>query len=301
MNTKHAYLIICHHQFELLELLCRCLDYPLHDFYIHLDAKVEDFDYGGFRSKIRHSDVHFISERVNVSWGSYSMIRAELALFRAATAGEYEYYHLVSGVDMPLRTAQELYDFFHENCGQEFIHFCSADYCASNGVLDRVKYYRLLQEKVGRSAAYLKFLEKCIVCLQRIVKVDRLAQMEEVIMCGAQWVSLTHGLVMHILQRERWIEKVFRWSLCADEVFVQTITWNSPYRENLYSPNDIGDYRSCMRYVDWERGKPYTFRLHDFDELTSTDFMFARKFDYCDDPALCEKLAQWVLDRTENN
>lgn len=300
MNAKHAYLIIAHHQFELLELLCRCLDHPLHDIYIHLDAKVKSFDYDGLQGKMQYSDVHFLSERVNVSWGGYSQIQSELALFRAATPGEYEYYHIVSGIDLPLRTAQEIYDFFHERRGQEFIHYSSVAYCGSGGALDRVKYYHLLQEKVGHSSGVLKFLERCIVRLQKIAGIDRLANVEEVIKCGANWVSISHDLAMHILKREQWIKKVFRWSGCADEVFVQTIAWNSPFREKLYYANDTGDYHSCMRYVDWGRGKPYTFRSEDFDDLISSDFMFARKFDYCADPRLCEKLAQWVLDRSKN-
>lgn len=300
MNEKHAYLIIAHHQYELLELLCRCLDHPLHDLYIHLDAKAEGFDYSRFRSMIRYSGIHFTAERVNVSWGGYSQIRSELALFRSAIAGQYEYYHVISGADLPLRTAQELYDFFHMNRGHEFIHFGTAAYCSSDAVLDRVKFYHLLQEKVGR-ASVLKFLGKCIVGLQRIAKVNRLAGLPEVIMCGANWVSITHDLVVYILQQERWIEKVFRWSFCADEVFVQTIVWNSPFRQKLYCPNETGNYHSCMRYVDWNRGNPYTFRLEDYDELISSDFMFARKFDYYAEPKLCKKLAQWILDREQND
>lgn len=298
MSEKHAYLIIAHHQFELLGLLCRCLDHPLHDLYIHLDAKVKNFDYNELQGKIHHSNLHFISERVNVSWGGYSQIQSELALFRAATPGEYEYYHIISGIDLPLRTAQEVYDFFHARRGLEFIHYSSAAYCSSSGALDRVKYYHLLQEKVGHSSGGLKFLERCIVRLQKIAGIDRLAKVKEEIKCGANWVSITHDLAMHILQREQWIKKVFHWSLCADEVFVQTIAWNSPFREKLYHPNDTGDYHSCMRYVDWSRGKPYTFRSSDFNELTSTDYLFARKFDYRTEPQLCERIAQWVLDQT---
>ena len=33
----------------------------------------------------------------------------------------------------------------------------------------------------------------------------------------------------------------------------------------------------CLRLVDWERGKPYTFRLKDFDEMISSPCLFVRK------------------------
>lgn len=298
MSLKHAYLIIAHHQFKLLELLCRCLDHPLHDIYIHLDSKVDSFDYDELKNQLHWSTVNFISSRVNVSWGGYSMIRAELELFKSAVSGGYEYYHIVSGVDLPLLTAQELYDFFHKNRGKEFVHFSSAEYCNSDSVFDRIKYYHLLQERIGHSFSVTYFIEKLIVGVQRKLKVNRLKGLSDTIKCGAQWVSLSHEFVSYMLTKEPWIERTFRWSLCADEVFIQTIIWNSHFQKNLYFPNELGDYHSCMRYVDWKRGNPYIFRLEDFDELTSADFAFARKFDYDVDPELCKRLTKWVLDRS---
>lgn len=301
MSSKHAYLIIAHNQFKLLELLCRCLDYPLHDLYIHIDKKVESFDYDGLKSKLRYSNVTFVSERINVSWGGYSQIRSELELFKSAVSQEYEYYHIVSGVDLPLWTAQELYAFFHKNKGKEFVHFSPAEYCNSKGLFDRVKYYHLLQETVKRSSTVTGFVEKCLVGIQRKIKINRLKRVPETIKCGANWVSLTHDFVLLVLEKESWIRKTFRYSFCADEVFIQTILWNSSFKNNVYMPNDRGDYHSCMRYVDWERGKPYTFRMEDFDDLISSDFAFARKFDYNTDPELCERLTSRLLDRSKAN
>ena len=34
-----------------------------------------------------------------------------------------------------------------------------------------------------------------------------------------------------------------------------------------------------MRDIDWKRGRPYTRRNTDFDELMASDYLFARKFD----------------------
>ena len=42
---KHAYMIIAHNEFDLLEILVRLLDDPRNDIYIHIDAKVKDFDF----------------------------------------------------------------------------------------------------------------------------------------------------------------------------------------------------------------------------------------------------------------
>lgn len=36
---KHAYMIIAHNEFDLLEILVRLLDDPRNDIYVHIDAK----------------------------------------------------------------------------------------------------------------------------------------------------------------------------------------------------------------------------------------------------------------------
>ena len=48
-----------------------------------------------------------------------------------------------------------------------------------------------------------------------------------------------------------------------------------------------------MRYVDWERGGPYIFRLEDFDELTKCGMCFARKFDAKVDDKIIDKLKHY--------
>lgn len=300
MNKKHAYLIIAHHQFELLELLCRCLDHPLHDLYIHLDAKAMDYDLERLKSKLRFSNVSFTPERINCSWGGYSLVRAEMVLLKTAVSrGTYAYYHLISGVDMPLKSAQEIWEFFQANEGKEFVHFCSAEFSKHDAPY-RVKYYHWLQEHVGNKQSTMYFVEKCLLRLQRILKINRLRNLPETIKCGSQWFSITENLAKHILQREAWIEKTFRYSSCSDELVVQTLVWNSSYRDQLYYPHEDGNYIGCVRYIDWDRGKPYTFCWSDFEELTAdSGHMFARKFDYSKDPALCKKLAQWVMNRQQ--
>ncbi len=66
--------------------------------------------------------------------------------------------------------------------------------------------------------------------------------------------------------------------MCGDEIFLQTILWNSPFKENIYRFND--EYRSNLREVDWKRGNPYVWgsSSEDFELLKNSDKLFARKF-----------------------
>ena len=47
--------------------------------------------------------------------------------------------------------------------------------------------------------------------------------------------------------------------MCTDEVFLHTLAWNSDFKDSIL--ND------ALRYIDWKRGRPYTFRVEDFDAL----------------------------------
>ena len=97
---RHAWLIMAHGNFPILEKQLRFLDSENADFFIHIDAKVKDFDFDAFRAIPKKSSVTF-TDRIRVSWGHESQIHAELILLRAALPGHYDYYHLLSGVDVP--------------------------------------------------------------------------------------------------------------------------------------------------------------------------------------------------------
>ena len=294
---KHAYLILAHHQWELIELLLRCLDHPQHTFYIHIDKKAGNIDETRFRKLLRQSSVTFV-DRVDVRWGGFSQIQAELTLLKAALPGHFDYYHLLSGVDLPLRSAEKLVEFFDQHNGAEFVHFCTPPFSAGDSVQERVKYYYPLQETVGRSHGVWHKLSKAFVTVQRLMGVDRRKTYGKPIVCGANWFSITHELATYVLAQESTIKGLCKNGFCVDEIFLQTLVWNSPFREKVYCLNEEGDYHSCLRFVDWERGNPYTFTSEDFDELTQADYLFARKFDWEHDSSICRRLAEYTLNGT---
>jgi hypothetical protein len=79
-----------------------------------------------------------------------------------------------------------------------------------------------------------------------------------------------------VLSREFDIRRLFHHTLCPDEIFLQTIIWNSPFRERLFNTDDA-QYGS-MRAIDWQRGNPYIWQKTDMDYLIGSPYLFARKF-----------------------
>ncbi len=289
---KHAFLIMAHNQFDLLEMLIKLLDDPRNDIYLHIDQKAEDFDFQKFSNLAQYSPVYF-TERNNVTWGGYSQIDTELLLLKASTPKHYDYYHLLSGVDLPIKTNDELHRFFDEHQGTEFIHFCTPEFSAEESTRSRIQYYHFLQEQIGQKKEGLPyFLERASLKLQRALHVNRLKTLNGTPLCGANWFSITHSLAAYVLQNETFIKRHFGSSCCADELFLQTLVANSKFKDRLYLPNNDSNYESCVRYIDWQRGDPYVFRTEDLDALLSSPCLFARKFDLNVDRTICELLYQ---------
>lgn len=289
MNVKHAYLIIAHNQFELLKVLLKVLDYPHNDIYVHLDSKVGDIDLQPFFEVVRKSNLYFLKNRVNVQWGAFSQIECELRLLEASVPSKYRYYHLMSGVDMPLKSQKEIHQFFDEHSGTEFVHFDAPEidsksyervskynfFCSRNKrVIDRIAYRLIMMAQFG---------------------VDRARKNNLTYLKGANWFSITNTLAEYVVENRPLVEKQFRYTLCADEVFLQTLIINSDFINRL-SPNNFCDnYETILYYIDWNRGRPYEFEFDDFAELMSSNMLFARKFNWNKDPRIILKICDSIV------
>lgn len=275
---KHAYLIMAHGNWSLLQTLLHVLDDPRHDIFIHIDcrASIPERLEPEIRRVIHHSHVQF-TKRINVYWADFSQVEATLELLKSARSQEsYSYYHLLSGTDFPLKSNTERYDFF-EASGKEFLGIMPQEvyYC-----IRRVKYYHLLLGNgLYRNSMLLKALDRLSEYLQKLFGINRLLKNSWEIVDGWTWFSITDAFCQYVLEQEPAIRKLFSHSIASDEMFMQTLAWNSHFRERLYDNTDLSN--GSMRYIDWKRGRPYTWGQEDgdVDTLLRSNCMFARKFD----------------------
>ena len=204
---------------------------------------------------------------------------------------EYTYLHLISGADMPLKSARFIYDFFEKNSGKEFVHFATNDIPQKK--LEWVKYYHPCMKKIRNNFLFIN-IERISVCIQKMLHIDRIRKYNNYrFMTGANWFSITNELAQYILSKEKEIEKMFKHTRSADEIFIQTIIYNSKFKDNLYYKLFDDNYEACMRYIDWNRGTPYVFLKENYDELINSNFLFARKFDENVD----KKIIQYIYDK----
>ena len=287
---RHAWLIITHGNFEILEKQLRFLDSENADFYIHADAKAA-FDPERFRAVPKKSRITFVP-RHRISWGHFAMVEAELELLRAAVPGGYDYYHLLSGVDVPVKTRAYIENYFTRAPGRNYVSFLSPEISRTD--LYRVRFYYPLQRYNIRKPAVRRTLRNLSAALQLGFGVDRTRRRPDgfVFQKGAQWFSITHALATYVLSQENWLRERYRSTFCADEIFLQTLVVNSPFRDTLPSDYFGDDHKTCLRYIDWQRGKPYSFRNEDYSELIATppEYLFARKFDYRTNAEVVDRL-----------
>ena len=123
-------------------------------------------------------------------------------------------------------------------------------------------------------------LRSLSIFAQELIGVDRVKKygIYKVIAVGSNWFSITDSLARYVVSKAQEIFRCYKNTYCCDEVFLQTLILNSPYKNNLYS-YAIDDYHANMRNIDSKRGKPYTWKDTDYDELMASDYLFARKFD----------------------
>lgn len=271
-NNKFAYLVMAHKADYTLKKLLIAIDDERNDIYLHIDKKSNINNFQELIQNIKKSKI-FLVTRTKVEWGAYSQIEAELNLFREANKQHYKYYHLISGSDLPIKNQDHIHDFFNNVNGKEFIRFESDEFNYS----DRVHLYHPFQKNL-RQYSWQKLGNKVAVLFQKILRIHVNSQIK--FQKGTQWVSITDELVSYILQHEKWIQKTFRYSFCADEIFIQTLVHNSEYfKQRLYHPYYDNSMIAIQRLIDWNRGKPYVFRKQDLDELKNAPYLFARKFD----------------------
>ena len=289
--NKHAYLIIVHDKPQQLSLLLKTLDSEYNDIFIHIDSKAKEYTeefLENISKECTTSKVYF-SKRTNVIWGGYSQIESELLLLELGLEkGNYSRFHLLSGADFPIKPIRYIYNYFESMPDCEFVMF---DYNQNKeSFYDRFDQYHFFIEKFGRKYSLLVSLDSFLVKIQKIIGIKRNRNVNIEFKKGANWFSITNDLAKFVVSRRTFIEETFRKSKCCDEIFLQTIIYNSKFKDRLYFDKDADRFHNS-RLIDWERGNPYVFKEQDYHLLVNSPYSFARKFDIKIDEQILKKLS----------
>ncbi|WP_156308031.1 beta-1,6-N-acetylglucosaminyltransferase [Sphingobacterium endophyticum] len=260
---KHAFLIVAHHEFNILSILIDLLDDARNDIYIHIDKKVLDYP----KQAGKKSNVYYLEEnRVDVRWGNVSQIEAEYALFETAFKnGPYGYYHMISGVHLPLVTQNEFHDFF--------------DSVSKSQVFTPMESHPIELERKGNFKNYFmksfssnRFSQigwRLGVSIQELL--DLKVNKDRTFIKASNWVSLTQDAVAYMISIKKNVLKRYRYTMCGDELFVPTEltysgkNWNTIYSERLLLHN-VGRANSTV------------ITEEELELIEKSNYLFGRKF-----------------------
>lgn len=316
---KQAYLILAHHQPQhLARLASRLLSRESHLF-IHIDRRsdLEPFRkaLGQIESPWLTSNLHFVAKRHKVVWFGYSTVEATLTLMNEASRyGDFSYYSLLSGVDYPIKTNSVIQNVLSGDQTEYLAYWRLEDRPAWQ---PKIEHYWLTDHiplrdlrrpgllefwKLRTTIPYLYWVN--FTRYKKMFPKRRFPFPDIHPYGGSQWWSLTEGCVKFVLDfvaRHPDFSRFYRFTQCPDEMFFQTIVMNSKFAQNAAHWEPYQKWRAAkevasdetmlpdsmfnLRYIDFdvpwggERGYPALLDDRDYDPLTKSPALFARKFD----------------------
>lgn len=289
---KLAILLMIHNNLQQVKMLINTLSHPNITIFVHADKKMDlnqaDLDIPG---------VILLPEekRVNVKWGTISMVDAILNIMEYAIRyGDYDYYWLCSGQDFPLVKANEIVSFF-KNKTSNFIEFWkSYNYgLGKKNNLDKRCEIWCPNWVIG-SKLHLRILKRLYIEITggyfhtwHIFKRKNFPVKD--FYFGATWWCLNRDVVLWMVKylAKHWEYRDFyKNSICPDESFFHTLIKISPYADNV---------ESYLHYIDWSQGgnHPKILTCRDYQLMKESGKLMARKFDINVDAK--------VLDMIQNN
>lgn len=221
---KHAYLIMPFNNFKILKYQISLLDYPGNDIFIHMDKKTGDFDKTVYENVVKYSNLYFVPRKA-LYWASFSQVDIVFDLLTfAKEKGEYDYFHLLSGVDLPIKTQKYIHDFLN---GKDEILMAIYPHTTKYSDNRVMYYYNFLDNKYYRNCKLLKAANVVSMYLQKLIGINRLKGTVLKIYNGWDWCSFPISFVVFLLNSKDFVYKTFRKTLCPSEIVYHTMAYNS--------------------------------------------------------------------------
>ncbi|SFV33003.1 beta-1,6-N-acetylglucosaminyltransferase [Thermoflavifilum thermophilum] len=283
---RMCYLIQVHKYPEQVARLVKRIAHPSMDIYIHVDRKADE---SIFRKFLKNDEVHFIQKRVDVRWAGFSNALATVNGLREiiSTKINYDYIHVISGQDYPIKSNEYIVNYFRENAGKEFMMYKSI-YDEWIEALPKIEYYHFEDWKI-KGKYRLSFILKRILPKRKFPYGWKPYGY-------SRWFSITTNLaeyMLNFIDNHPEYVRFFKYTTCGDEIFFCTIAHHSPFAEKIVNDD--------LRYVDWstkitnpKAANPKILTREDFEKLKNSSKLWARKFDMNKDKEILNQIDQII-------
>jgi hypothetical protein len=270
-----AHLILTYTNPKQTERMIKKMYHENFDFYIHVDKK---FDINPHLFLEAIPNVFFINNRIDVQWAGFSTVVATFECIKeiVATGKQYAFINFLSGQDYPLKSPEYLNDFFQKNKGTEFLSFRDIKNDWKEGLIRMENYFLSGYNFRGKHR-----LEQVI---NKITPKRKIPYNMHPYGKSMFWMLSpeTASFVVKVVENDKNLQKFFSLCWASDEFVFQTILLNSGYKDKIINNN--------YRYIDWSAGgsNPKVLNEEDFDLLSKSNMLFARKFDMVNNPKILD-------------
>ena len=257
-----------------------------------------------FEELCQGNNVHFLSDRVNVYWGTYSQVEFQMRLIRAALDSpvRFDRLFMLSGQDYPLWSNEQIKAYLTQCGDKELISGICLD--TDDVEESKKRIYRLFRPQTDikwlsakandwLSKALRKFCKFTGMRKQLWMEVDgKLWHLYK----GSDYFCLSHDLADYVLrtwQTQRPIQQYFKTSFAPSETCIPTIVFNNPAYAAAADLH-TGDYTTLksltfLHHIDYV---PVIriWKDTDYDELMNSGKMFGRKFTTTDSTPLLDRI-----------
>ena len=222
-----------------------------------------------------------------------------MSLIRTAVGSQsdYDFYWLCSGQDFPIRPSDEIEQYLSSNLEANFLDLAASKNHPVNGRFNRgfEKRYEIFHPQwlINKRRGIKKYLWMLYVLItggtNRTYKIfERTTPNGIKMYFGSQWWCLNSKTIKWIIEyvdNHPELEKFFKYTICSDEFFFQSLVMNSPYKDSIHEN---------LVYLDWSEGKgsPKTLTLEDWPKMMKSNKLLARKIDATGQKELYERLKQ---------
>lgn len=257
--------------------------------YIHIDYKSKE------KNEIKRKlstkkNVKYVSDKYKINWGGINHLLAILELAQQALLEKNnQYFHLITGHDFPIKTKEQFTLFYNEHKDHNFIENNPLPYSPwPEGGLDRLSrynFYDIIDARSGWKEIFVKRISK----LQKSLGITRKFKKDfPPLFGGSTYWSLNRsalGYVFEYMKTNPSFLKRFKYTFCSEEIFFQTILMNSPIKNSIINNN--------LRFIVWENRNgnfPANLDMSDYSDISKSDALFARKFEFPVSSGLLNKL-----------
>jgi hypothetical protein len=246
-------------------------------FFVHVDRKTDDVTLRAMVDGVADLDGIRFLPRHACHWGGFGHVRATLKgigeILR--TGVDPDYVILLSSQDYPIKPNAHLQDFLSSGAGRSFLlNFPLPTENWSHGGMDRIRDWHLRYRKLHL----------------RLPLRRRLPESMRPWGGSAYWIVSRTALrtIADFLNANPWYVRFFKHVHIPDELFFETILFNSPEAERCED--------HLLHYTEWSRTPaPAILTREDYPHLVESPCLFARKFDPAIDREVLDMIDEGLL------